>query len=151
RRLVEKAKAPLSAETVVAVWRQIIAASARQQGPFVVVAYAPDDELRYIDLAREHFGFRATIQRAATVASALAAVERGRAQVAILPVPGDGTADNGWWRSLGKRAGELHILGRLPILAAATTSGDGALVGRQAFDPSEEDCGYLLVETDHAI
>src|SRR5262245_43652165 len=138
RRLVERLRGPLTAETVVSVWRQIIAASARQQGPFAVVVYAPGDESRYLELAHEHFGFRATIQQAATGATALSALEKGRAQIAVLPLPGDGTVtDNGWWRSLGsRRAGELQILGRLPILTAAAL-GNATLVGRQGFDRSD--------------
>lgn len=154
RRLAERVRSPLPVETVVAVWRQIISSSARLQGPFAVVAYAPDDESRYIDLAREHFGFRATVQRALTTASALTALEKGRAQVAVLPSPGDGSvADNGWWRSLGSRrpGGDLQVLARLPVLEGAAADGEAAIVGRQAFDASEDDRGYLVVETEHTV
>jgi chorismate mutase / prephenate dehydratase len=157
RRLVGRTRPPLSAETVVAVWREIISAFTRSQGPFMVVAYAPADSSRYADLARAHFGYRAPIQLETTVASTLAALERGRAQVAVVPLPGDEVGrDGGWWRGLGSgaaaKSGDLQILARLPILGSRSTSGAHAVVvGRQPFDPSDDDRGYILVETETHI
>ncbi len=157
RRLVGRTRAPLSAETVVAVWREIISSFTRSQGPFTVVAYAPAESSRYADLAREHFGYRAPIQLEARIASTLAALEKGRAQVAVVPLPGDEAgADSGWWRGLGNglagRSGDLQILARLPILGRRSSSGaHAAVVGRQPFDPSDDDRGYVLVETETSI
>jgi hypothetical protein len=46
----------------------------------------------------------------------------------------------------------LHVLARLPFLTPSRPAGPEALVvGRQPFDPSGDDRGYLLVETDGEI
>lgn len=157
RRLIARHRGPLAPEVVVRVWREIISALTRLQGPFSVVAYAPPGVSGYLDLARENFGGPAGVHGAPSIASVLTALERGRAQVAVLPLPEDceGTND-AWWRHVGagqgaRRAGHpLQVLARLPFLVASPrAAGPQALVvGRQPFDPSGDDRGYLLVETD---
>lgn len=157
RRLVLRHCGPLAPEVVVRIWREIISALTRLQGPFGVVAYAPPGVSGYLDLAGDNFGGTAMVDGAPSVASALTALERGRAQVAVLPLPEDCEAANdAWWRHAGTEPGSrpaaspLHILARLPFLVAPSRpAGPQALVvGRQPFDPSGDDRGYLLVETD---
>jgi chorismate mutase len=155
RRLVGRNRPPLPADVVVRIWREIICALTRVQGPFAVAVYAPGARAGYGDLARDHFG-PAPLQPATSVASALAALERGRAQLAVLPLPEDG--DDPWWRGLGagpdsrRPSSALHILARLPFLAAPRAALPQALVvGRQHFDPSGDDRGYLLIETEDEI
>jgi chorismate mutase-like protein len=158
RRLIARNRGPLPVEALVGVWREIIASLTRLQGEFVVTAFAPDEPSRYLDLAREHFGARGPLQKAATIASALTALEKGRAQLAVLPVPGDEPdAQGGWWRGLGgghglrRPASGLHILARLPFLAGPRREADAVVVGLQSFDPSTDDRGYLAIETETEI
>lgn len=159
RRLVGRHRGPLPAEVVVRIWREIIGAITRLQGPFAVAVYAPETEPGYRDLARDHFGGAVPLQTVSSVTSALAALERGRAQLAVLPLPEEtGAREDGWWRDFGatsgprRPAGPLHILSRLPFLVSpARGVPEAVVVGRQAFDPSGDDRGYLLVETDGEV
>jgi hypothetical protein len=52
---------------------------------------------------------------------------------------------------LRRPASPLHILARLPFMAGAAREADGIIVGRQAFDPSADDRGYITVETENEI
>lgn len=144
RRLIARTKAPLPVDTVVGVWREIITSLTRLQGAFVIAAYAPSGVSRYTELGGGHFGCREPLLSMPTISAALNAVAKGRAQLAVLPLPGaEPKAERGWWRRLGA-AGGLSILARLPF---AGSRGPGAvIVGRQGFDPSGEDNGYLVVE-----
>jgi|GEM_PF-440381 len=158
RRLAARNRKPLPLEVVVDVWRQIIAALTRIQGDFGIIAYAPAGSGRCLDLAREHFGCRGSLQKAPSIASALTALEKGRAQLAVLPAPGDEPeAEEGWWRGLGggpglrRPASPLHILARLPFLGGPANEADGVVVGRQAFDPSADDRGYIAIETEEPV
>jgi len=145
RRLVARNRAPLPVEAVIGVWREIITALTRLQGDFIIAAYAPPGVSRYAELAGGHFGSREPLHRTTTIAAALTAVSKGRVQLAVLPLPGAETkAERGWWRRLGG-AGSLTLLARLPFVG---TRGSGAvIVGRQGFDPSDDDGGYILVES----
>ncbi|MBM3536502.1 MAG: chorismate mutase [Alphaproteobacteria bacterium] len=158
RRLIARNRGPLPVEALVGVWREIISSLTRLQGKFVITVFASDAISRYLDLARGHFGSRGPLQKAATIASALTALEKGRAQLAVLPVPGDEPdAQVGWWRGLGgghglrRPASGLHILARLPFLAGSRREVDAVVVGRQTFDPSADDRGYIAIETEKKI
>jgi chorismate mutase/prephenate dehydratase len=148
RRLIARTRAPLPVDTVVGVWREIITSLTRLQGDFHIAAYAPAGVSRHADLALGHFGCREPIQKMNSIAAALSAVSKGRAQLAVLPLPGaEPKPERGWWRRLGGADG-LMILARLPVVAGP---GRGVIVGRQGFDPSGEDNGYILVESRKAL
>src|SRR5262249_38330460 len=56
RRLVERHRGWLPRATIVRMWRELLSATLRQQGPFVVAVFAPEASSGYWDLARDHFG-----------------------------------------------------------------------------------------------
>ena len=150
RRLIGRNRAPLPVDAVVGVWREIITALTRLQGDFHIAAYAPAGVWRYADLAAGHFGCREKLHRIPSIAAALTAVARGRVQLAVLPLPGaEPRAERGWWRRLGSANG-LTILARLPFIGGSSRGAEGVIVGRQGFDPSGEDAGYIVVESRKA-
>lgn len=151
RRLVARHGGALPADAVVQVWREIIAASIRLQAPFRVAVYTPSGAPHALDLARGHFGVLTPLLPMGSVGAVLSALAEGNAQVALLPLPEE-TPSEPWWRGFATGApGEaLHIVARLPF--AATSLQPAALVvGRQPFEPTGEDRGYLVVETDREI
>jgi chorismate mutase-like protein len=150
KRLLARHEGVLPPEAVVQVWREIIASSTRLQGPFRVAIYAPSGAEHALDLARAHFGVLTPLLPMSSVGPVLSALADDHAQVGLLPLPEE-TPDEPWWRGFGG-AGEdaLSIIARLPF--AATSLQPAALVvGRQAFEPTGEDRGYLVVETDREI
>jgi len=130
RRLVARNRKPLPVELVVRLWRDIMVASTRQQGPLTVaVANAG------ADLARDHFG-GAALRPVASAAAVLAAVAKGRAQLGVLPL-------SGWWH---RRPPDVRILAGLPFVRTVPGKAPEAVViGRQDFEPSSDDALYVVV------
>jgi chorismate mutase-like protein len=150
KRLLQRHQGPLPQEAVVQVWREVIAASTRLQGPFRVAIYAPSGAEHALDLARAHFGVLTPLLPMSSVGPVLAALADGHAQIGLLPLPEE-TPGEPWWRGFGGGGADaLSIVARLPF--AATSLRPAALiVGTQAFEPTGEDRGYLVVETDKEI
>lgn len=149
KRLLARHEGPLPPEALVQVWREIIAASTRLQGPFRVAAYLASGAGHALDLARAHFGVLTPLIPMKSVGPVLAAVADGHAQLGLLPLPEE-TPGEPWWRGLAAGPDALHIVARLPF-AATSLQPAALIVGRQAFEPTGEDRGYLVIETDEEI
>lgn len=146
RRLVARHDGPMPASVVVRIWREIMSANSRLQGPFVIAVTTGAAAGLGVELARDHFGTLTTLQPVASVARALNALTEGRAQIALAPLPGD-ASDDPWWRGLGAGAApQLNIVARVPF-APDQRTGAALLIGRQGFDPSGRDNGFVIVET----
>jgi chorismate mutase len=145
KRLLSRHGGTLPPEALIQIWREIIASSIRVQGPFTVAVYAAGGA--ELDLARAQFGVLTPLLPMSSVGPVLSALEDGQAQLGLLPLPED-TPDEPWWRGCGGSGDEaLNILARLPF-AAASLQPAALVVGRQAFEPTGEDRGYLVLETD---
>jgi chorismate mutase/prephenate dehydratase len=150
KRLLARHDGPLPPEAVVQVWREIIAASTRLQGPFRVAIYAPTGAEHALDLARAHFGVLTPLLPMSSVGPVLAALADDHAQVGLLPLPEE-TPDEPWWRGFGGGGSDaLSIIARLPF-AATSLQPAALIVGKQGFEPTGEDRGYLVVETGQEI
>jgi len=130
RRLVASNRAPLPAELVVRVWREIMVASSRLQGPLTVAVSRPG-----ADLAAAHFG-TSVLRPVKSAAAVLAAVAKGRAQLGVLPL-------SGWWH---RRPPDVRILAALPFVRTAPAKASQVVViGRQDFEPSSDDALYVAI------
>ena len=145
RRLVGRHQGSLPPQVVVLVWREIISAMTRLQAPFTIALYAPRKAPRVIELAQAHFGSLTPLLPMGSIGLVLSAVTDGKAQLGLLPLPEED--ETPWWRGLGNGPDALYILARLPF-ASVSTERSAVVVGRQAFEPSGEDRGYVIVETD---
>jgi chorismate mutase-like protein len=146
RRLVERHRGALPGAVIVRLWREILAASVRLQGPFAVAVASGAAGGLAVDLARTHFGPLTTLHASGSAAAVLNELAEGRAKVGVVALPEDAPAER-WWRGFGVGPGAgFNVIGRLPVAAAAP--GPAALmVARQPFDPSTEDRGYAVLET----
>lgn len=116
RRLLARHGGTLPRAVIASIWRQIIAAMARLQGPLSVAVCAPHHSVGYWDLARGHYGLSTpmTLHRSHTVV--LRAVDQGESTVGLLPVPQEDDVDP-WWPSLATApAGAPRIIARLPFV-----------------------------------
>lgn len=148
KRLLSRHGGSLPPEALIQIWREIIASSIRVQGPFTVAVYAAGGV--ELDLARAQFGVLTPLLPMSSVGPVLAALEDGHAQLGLLPLPEDTPAEP-WWRGCGGSGDDaLNILARLPF-AAASLQPAALVVGRQTFEPTGEDRGYLVLETDGEI
>ncbi len=144
RRLLRRNAGPLAPDTLVRVWRAVLAGSSAQQNAMRVVVADP----ALLPAAREHFG---TAVSAAPVADAacLAQLGDGRATLAVLPLPSDAAR---WWTELGRngRWPGLHVVARLPFLrrAGAAEFVEAVVLSPAAPDPSGADRSLLAGPAD---
>ena len=96
RRLAAKEEGPFPKAVIVRLWREIIGAVLRLQGPFSVAVYAPEGAAGYWDLARDQFGSLTPATAHDSPQQVLNAVTAGRASVGVLPLP-DGGDPQPWW------------------------------------------------------
>src|SRR3954447_9819282 len=128
RRLVERSGRRFPAGTLVRMWRELLAATTREQAPLAVAACVPPDRPELWDLARDHFGSTAPIQRTASGSQAVRLLADGAADLAVMPLPAE---DEPWWVGLlDTSVRPLRVVARLPFGPT---------------DPRLESCGALVV------
>ena len=87
RRLLARHRGPLPAETIVRVWREIIASAIRLQGE-LIVGYCPlEGHGSALRLANGNFGLNARTARLETADAVVDAVAEGDVSVGLVPLP----------------------------------------------------------------
>jgi chorismate mutase / prephenate dehydratase len=151
RRLVAQAGDRFPPAVLVRMWRELLAATTRQQTPVSLAVHAPADHPAIWDLARDHFGSTTPCVRAESAGQALRAVSDGSATVAVLPLPHD---EDSWWLALmSDQPDRLRVFSRLPFVAGQA-DGDAPralALGRLEPEPSGDDLGLLAIEADSGI
>jgi chorismate mutase len=153
RRLLRQHSGGLPPQTLVRIWRELLAGTTAMQGLFVVAVCDPDGSAAFTQAAREHFGALTPLHVYGSPAQAVAEVSRGSAAVAVLPVPSEtDTARDAWWTGmLQNEQPRMHLVARLPFWAPRP---DGAPVVQAIVaattepDPSERDRSMLGLELD---
>jgi chorismate mutase len=152
RRLVAQAGDRFPHRVLVRMWRELLAATTRQQTPVSLAVHAPEDNPSIWDLARDHFGSTTPIARSESAGQAIRAVSDGSAAIAVLPLPHD---DEGWWLALiSDQTDRLRVFGRLPFVAGRPGNGEeprALALGRLEPEPSGDDLGLLAIEADSGI
>jgi chorismate mutase len=148
RRLLRRHSGGLPPQTLVRIWRELLAGTTAMQGPFVIAVCEPDGGAALTQAAREHFGALTPLHVCGSAAQALAEVSRGAATVAVLPAPD--CAHNTWWTVLiQEHEPRMHVVGRLPFWAPrpeGAPDAQGLVVGSIEPDPSGDDRSLLGLE-----
>lgn len=112
RKLLAKKDPAASDALVIRVWREIMADSLAQQGPFHLTVWGGKLESRAVELARLRFGAAPSLKVAARPEEALAAAKTPGG-VSVLAL----TPDSSWW---GRMLAEptLRVFATLPCLTA---------------------------------
>ncbi|TMQ17196.1 MAG: prephenate dehydratase [Candidatus Rokuibacteriota bacterium] len=84
-RLAASNRGPLTAEAVLAIWREILSACRALEAPVTVAYLAPPATFTH-QAARERFGEAVTYHASRSIADIFEDVERGRAQFGVVPV-----------------------------------------------------------------
>jgi chorismate mutase / prephenate dehydratase len=154
RRLVGRHQGSLPAQVIVRVWREVLSALTRLQGPFAVAVYVPEERRGYWDVARDHFGGLVPMNAVNSPLAAVRAVSEGTASVAVVPFPAEDDSDS-WWRFLvNGEANTPRIVARLPFAGHGNARGedrDAVVVGFAPHEASGADCTMLGVEVGGAI
>ena len=143
---------PLPAVVVARLWREIISAFTRLQGPVDVALFAPRKSASYWDLARSHFG-SSPISLHASAAVVIDAISARDATVGILPLPEEDEPAP-WWPQL-MAAGEdrPQIVARLPFVTerGANDTLEALVVAPMAHEQTSEDRSMLALGSKKEI
>ena len=144
RRLADRHKGALPKTVLTRIWREIMTAMLRLQGPFTVAVYAPDGAGPYRDLARDHFGGAVPSTLHQSTRSVVNSVTESNTTVGVLPLPIDDDADP-WWPALTEYAGDgPWIVARLPI-ARLVEGPDALVIGPMVHEATASDRSYLMI------
>jgi chorismate mutase/prephenate dehydratase len=149
RRLSARRPGRFPIATLIRMWREMLAATVRQQAPFAVAVFAPGDRPGVWDVARDHYGSATPMSLHDSAYRAIQAVGAGEAAVGVLPMPGPDDSDP-WWRHLMPRSGKApRIVARLPFgpRGNARNSAEALAVGFAALQETGEDRTLFAVET----
>ncbi len=154
RRLMARHTGSFPAAVVVRMWREMMAALTRLQGPFAVAVYAPEDRRGFWDVARDHFGSFVPMTAVNTPAAAVRAVSEGTATVGIVPYPAEDERDP-WWRFLVSSDGRTpRVVARLPFGSRGNARGedhDALVIALIPHEPTGDDRTMLGVELGHDL
>ena len=149
RRLIERNRGAFPSATLVRMWRELLAATVRQQGAFAVAVYAPPAAPGYWDLARDHYGSLTTMTAHPSTAQIVRAVIDDRAAIGVLPMPQDGDADPWWLHLLSVPERAPEVITRLPFGSRGNARSDGAAalaIGRGTRQPTGRDRTLIVIE-----
>lgn len=152
RRLIARHRGEFPAGTLVRIWREMLGATVRLEGPFAVAVYAPPDGQGYWDLARDHYGSQTPMSGYLTVGQVIRAMTDGRAAVGVFPMPQESDPDPWWWHLLSQHDDALRVIARLPFGArgnARTDVGDALAVGHGPQHQTAQD--RTLIATENAL
>ena len=133
RRLLRRHSGALPPQTLVRLWRELLAGTTAMQGPFAVAVCEPDGGAGFTQAAREHFGALTPLRAYGSPAQAMAEVSRGSAAVAVLPMPSE--TDTTRERLVDRAAAEGRAAGACGGAAAVL----GAAAGWRADRPGAGD------------
>ncbi|CAO3378099.1 chorismate mutase [Azospirillum argentinense] len=149
RRLMARHAGSFPAMAVTRMWREMITAFTRLQGPFAVAVYAPEDRRGFWDVARDHFGSVVPMTAVNTPAAAIRAVSEGTATVGVVPYPAEDDADP-WWRFLvSSDARTPRVVARLPFAGRGNARGedrDALAIALVPHEPTGDDRTLLGIE-----
>jgi chorismate mutase len=149
RRLILRNRGAFPSATLVRMWRELLAATVRQQGAFAVAVYAPPAAPGYWDLARDHYGSLTTMTAHPSTAQIVRAVIDDRAAIGVLPMPQDGDADPWWLHLLSAPERAPQVITRLPFGSRGNARSDGAAalaIGRGTRQPTGRDRTLIVIE-----
>lgn len=152
RRLVARADDRLPVGTLVRMWRELLSAAVRHEGPFAVGAFVPPGGLGVWDISRDHFGTQTPMTPYQTTQQVIRAVSERRTAVGVLPMPQDGDSDPWWVHLLSSDADAPRVIARLPFgpRGNARFDGDALVIGYGQLLPSGGADRTLLV-TENAV
>lgn len=154
RRLIERHHGSLPRATIVRMWREMLSATLRQQGPFTVAVFAPEGSGGYWDLTRDHFGSLMPATAYDKAGQVVRAVIDGPAAVGVLPVPREDDREP-WWPFLVSRdEGQPRVVARLPFGAPGSARGKAAealVIGRVAQEETGRDSSLFVIEAASEI
>ncbi|MCE9648578.1 MAG: chorismate mutase [Parvibaculum sp.] len=153
RRLAVRQTGPFPLKVVFRIFREIIVAMTRIQGPFRVDVFGAEKKLAYWDLARSYYGSSTDMELHENARDVLRRVMQDRSVVGILPEPGNYTGGD-WWPALAISDKDgPRVVARLPFLdiSAETDAPIAFVVTQAAFEATGDDTSLLVVSAPNSV
>lgn len=154
RRLIARHRGSLPAIVVARLWRELISAFTRLQGPLNVAVCAPEMSVGYWDLARSHFGSNTPMSLHRSPFVVLREVARGEATVGVLPVPESDDEDPWWPLLVSESDNTLKIIARLPFVEDGSSRFEdlaALVVSRMPQDDTSDDRSLIVIGANARI
>ena len=154
-RLMERHEGPLPKQELARIWRELIVATLRFEGPFSVAVYVCENETGYWDLARDQYGSFTPIVRHDLSKSVVEAVRTWQATVGVLPMPQINDTEFWWPLLLSKDTDPLRIMARLPFIPGNNSNQlknlDALVISTVPQEETGRDHSFLCIEAGEEI
>jgi chorismate mutase / prephenate dehydratase len=150
RRLVARSGDVLPVGSMVRMWRELLGAAVRSEGPFAVGAYVPPDGPGLWDISRDHYGSQMPMTVYQTTLQVIRAVTDRRVAVGVLPMPRDDDNDPWWLHLLSPDADVPRVVARLPFGPRGNARSDGDALAIGYGPPQSSDNDRTLLATENA-
>ncbi|MBL4747349.1 MAG: chorismate mutase [Magnetovibrio sp.] len=136
------------------IWRELIVATLRLEGPFSVAVFTNENDTGLWDLARDQYGSFSPMTPMPSARRIIEAVQKQDATLGILPMPAR-KEEAPWWRRLVfEDQATPRIIARLPFIPggnARTHEREALVICPVAQEPTGRDRSYLVIETNEQI
>jgi chorismate mutase / prephenate dehydratase len=153
-RLLNRHKGKFPRRELTRIWREIIVATLRMQGPFSIAVIETDDNAGYSDIARDQYGSFTPMTHHLSSRSVIEAVQKGKATVGILPWPQKGMPDPWWQFILFDSPNTPRIIGRLPFAGPSNSRNnhiEAAVIAPITQEATGRDHSLLALEFRHEM
>ena len=154
-RLLVRHEGPFPKQELARIWREMIVATLRFEGPFSVAVAVGDDEADYWDLARDQYGSFTPMTRHVSPRGVVEAVRTQDATVGVLPMPQPDDTEY-WWRLLVSDAPETpRVIARLPFIPGDNSNHlkglDALVICSVPQEKTGRDHSFIAIEAEEDI
>jgi len=135
------------------IWRELIVATLRFEGPFSVAVSVPEGEHGCWDLARDQYGTFTPMTRHVSARGVVEAVRNNDATVGVLAMPRPDDTEQ-WWRLLVSAQPETpKVIARLPFIPGSNNRGteDALVICAVTQEETGRDRSFLAIEAEEDI
>ena len=145
--LAARNEAPLSLQSVVRIWREILSANLNQQVQIRAAVFAPDTD--FYAMANEYVGTASQLLPHPNPLDVLKDVAGGVAEIGILPGFSDKTKSS-WWFDLidFNKTRKLNIISKMPVITSGNNNSEGFVIAAQDPEQSGNDTTVFVVNGD---
>lgn len=153
-RLCDRHRGNFPKRELMRMWREMIVATLRFEGPFSVAVKDDAAHPGLWDLARDQYGSFTPMQRLPTSRSVVDAVRRQEATVGVLPWPA-GDDEDPWWRYMVSDSDDTpKVIARLPFVPGSNARGgepDAVVISPVPQERTGRDRSFIAVEAAEEI
>lgn len=154
-RLIGRHKGPFPKQELARIWRELIVATLRFEGPFSVAVSESDHKTGYWDLARDQYGSFTPTTKHHSHKSVVNAVRDQTATVGILPMPKTNDTEHWWPFLLSDKTSPVLIMARLPFIPGDNSNKlngfDALVISTVPQEKTGRDHSFLTIESQKEI